>query len=91
MPFVHRSTGEGEREKLGPRDVIARGSEILLVNPGSVGQPRDGDPRASFLLWDRREGRIGFQRVGYALERTLRDLARLDLPRDLAYRLETGR
>jgi diadenosine tetraphosphatase ApaH/serine/threonine PP2A family protein phosphatase len=91
VPFVHRSAGEGERERLGARDVVARASEILLVNPGSVGQPRDGDPRASFLLWDRRDGRIAFRRVGYPLERTLRDLARMDLPRDLAYRLETGR
>lgn len=91
VPFVHRSTEAGEREKLGARDVAASGSEVLLVNPGSVGQPRDGDPRASFLLWDRREGRIAFQRIAYPMDQTLRDLARLDLPRDLAYRLETGR
>src|SRR5437867_13431403 len=38
-----------------------------LVNPSSVGQPRDGDPRASFLIFDTDAGTIGFRRVAYDL------------------------
>lgn len=61
-----------------------------LVNPGSVGQPRDGDPRAAFALWNRRTGEIVTQRVEYDIERTLRALRATGLPSQLAHRLATG-
>jgi len=74
--------GEGHEEQL------ARGR--LLLNPGSVGQPRDGDPRASFLLLDLDEGLAQFHRVAYAVERTQADLRKLALPDALAARLTHG-
>lgn len=92
VPFVHRRTEDGVAEKLGARDVATdTPATVLLINPGSVGQPRDGDARASFALWDREARRVSFHRAEYPVHETVRDLARAGLPKDLAYRLETAR
>jgi predicted phosphodiesterase len=61
-----------------------------LLNPGSVGQPRDGDPRAGWLLLDFTRRFASFRRVAYPLERTQRELREVGLPETLATRLETG-
>jgi len=66
-------------------------SKLLLVNPGSVGQPRDHDPRAAFSLWDRRRNVIGFQRVGYEIENVVAALQANGLPLGLQERLIQGR
>jgi diadenosine tetraphosphatase ApaH/serine/threonine PP2A family protein phosphatase len=61
-----------------------------LLNPGSVGQPRDGDARAAWLLLDF-ERRFGaFRRVAYSIEATQRDLRAAGLPESLALRLQFG-
>jgi putative phosphoesterase len=54
----------------------------LVVNPGSVGQPRDGDPRASFAVIE--DGDVALKRVAYDVERTVRDLRELPLPAEVA-------
>jgi predicted phosphodiesterase len=59
-------------------------------NPGAVGQPRDGDPRAAFLVHDRRTGRVEFGRVAYDWEETAADVRRAGLPEELAQRLGEG-
>ena len=61
-----------------------------LLNPGSVGQPRDGDPRAAWLLLDLDEGFAAFRRVPYSIERTQAEMRERGLPRLLAARLERG-
>jgi diadenosine tetraphosphatase ApaH/serine/threonine PP2A family protein phosphatase len=61
-----------------------------LLNPGSVGQPRDGDPRAAYLLLDLDARRAGFRRVEYDIERTQREIRDAGLPELLAARLELG-
>jgi diadenosine tetraphosphatase ApaH/serine/threonine PP2A family protein phosphatase len=61
-----------------------------LLNPGSVGQPRDGDPRAAYLLLDLGEMRASFRRVAYPVERTQEELREIGLPEALAVRLEHG-
>ncbi|MBD0291715.1 MAG: metallophosphoesterase family protein, partial [Thermoleophilia bacterium] len=61
-----------------------------LLNPGSVGQPRDGDPRAAYVVLDLAAGRAGFRRVPYPVERTQEEIVRAGLPRALAARLEHG-
>jgi diadenosine tetraphosphatase ApaH/serine/threonine PP2A family protein phosphatase len=63
----------------------------LLVNPGSVGQPRDGDPRASFAIWDANHGRIEFYRVEYDIKLTQEKMRAADLPNYLIDRLALGR
>ena len=52
----------------------------LILNPGSVGQPRDGDPRAAYALIDTGSGTISFGRVEYPVEETIRGLRRLSIP-----------
>ena len=61
-----------------------------LLNPGSVGQPRDGDPRAAWLLLDLGAGVASFRRVEYELERTQAEIRERGLPDALAERLAHG-
>jgi predicted phosphodiesterase len=61
-----------------------------LINPGSVGQPRDGDARAAWLLIDNSIGRAAFRRVPYPIEQTQAEMRAAGLPEDLATRLARG-
>jgi diadenosine tetraphosphatase ApaH/serine/threonine PP2A family protein phosphatase len=62
-----------------------------LVNPGSVGQPRDGVPMASYGIWDVDDGTFEFRRVRYDIEGAQRAIRMAKLPERFALRLETGR
>jgi predicted phosphodiesterase len=66
------------------------GGARWLLNPGSVGQPRDGDPRAAYLVLDLDARRAAFRRVEYDVARTQAEMRRLGLPEPLAERLELG-
>jgi diadenosine tetraphosphatase ApaH/serine/threonine PP2A family protein phosphatase len=61
-----------------------------LLNPGSVGQPRDGDPRAAFLELDLQAKRARFRRVAYPVGRTQEKIRKRGLPDSLAERLAHG-
>jgi diadenosine tetraphosphatase ApaH/serine/threonine PP2A family protein phosphatase len=61
-----------------------------LLNPGSVGQPRDGDPRAAWLELDTDARFARFHRVAYPIERTQTAIREQGLPDGLAARLATG-
>jgi diadenosine tetraphosphatase ApaH/serine/threonine PP2A family protein phosphatase len=62
----------------------------MLLNPGSVGQPRDGDPRAAYLDLDLDRRLATFHRVEYDVERTQREMRAAGLPEALAARLANG-
>jgi predicted phosphodiesterase len=62
-----------------------------LVNPGSVGQPRDGNPLSSFAIYDDETQTVTIYRVPYQIERTQRRILEAGLPRPLADRLALGR
>jgi predicted phosphodiesterase len=62
-----------------------------LVNPGSVGQPRDGDPRAAFALYDSGAGMLSLCRTPYDLAAAQRRIREAGLPPILADRLAVGR
>jgi putative phosphoesterase len=62
----------------------------VLVNPGSVGQPRDGDPRASWGLLDLTRKSFGVRRVPYDIDAVATAIRRADLPTELADRLYAG-
>ena len=62
-----------------------------LVNPGSVGQPRDGDPRAAFAVYDNADKSITFFRVPYDVEKAQHRIVAAGLPERLAARLTDGR
>jgi predicted phosphodiesterase len=66
------------------------GSGRWLLNPGSVGQPRDGNPLAAWLLLDLGERRAWFRRVEYDLARTQEEIRERGLPDALAERLAHG-
>jgi predicted phosphodiesterase len=61
-----------------------------LLNPGSVGQPRDGDPDAAWLLLDLEARFASFRRVAYSIEETQGELRDAGLPEALASRLAVG-
>ena len=61
-----------------------------LLNPGSVGQPRDGDPRAAWLLLDLEAGSASFRRVEYEVASTQAQIREEGLPDALASRLAHG-
>ncbi len=61
-----------------------------IVNPGGVGQPRDGDPRAAFMIYDTQRG-FTFYRVHYDYEKTQEKIIKAGLPPYLAARLGYGR
>ncbi len=61
-----------------------------LINPGSVGQPRDGDPRAAWLELDTEAWRATFHRVEYEIDRAADAIVATDLPEHLARRLYVG-
>jgi predicted phosphodiesterase len=61
-----------------------------LLNPGSVGQPRDRDPRAAWLLLDTADWTASWRRVAYPIEEAARAIEATDLPRHLADRLFIG-
>lgn len=62
-----------------------------LINPGSVGQPRDGRPEASFAIWDSSEDTVSICRAAYPVEVTQERILKLGLPEYLARRLSSGR
>ena len=62
-----------------------------LINPGSIGQPRDGDPRAAFLVYDTEEQSVIFYRVPYDIASAQKKILAAGLPDRLALRLSEGR
>jgi predicted phosphodiesterase len=62
-----------------------------LLNPGSVGQPRDGDPRAAYLLYNTEERFLIFYRIAYDVRKAQEKIRRVGLPPLLADRLSSGR
>ncbi|MBX5489961.1 MAG: metallophosphoesterase family protein [Chloroflexi bacterium] len=62
----------------------------LIANPGSVGQPRDGNPAASYLLYEPEQGTLVWRRAPYPVESTQRKMLAAGLPPRLARRLAEG-
>jgi diadenosine tetraphosphatase ApaH/serine/threonine PP2A family protein phosphatase len=63
----------------------------ILVNVGAVGQPRDGDTRACYVLYRPDQATVEFRRVEYDIKRAKRKIIRASLPRFTAQRLSLGR
>ena len=62
-----------------------------IINPGGVGQPRDGDPRAAFMIYDSEQNTFTFYRIPYNFEKTQEKIILAGLPQYLAVRLAYGR
>lgn len=68
---------------------VEQGTTYLL-NPGSIGQPRDGDPRAGFAIADIDKGTVEFWRIPYDIEDVQSRMRRAELPEPLILRLSFG-
>ncbi len=66
------------------------GTPKYLINAGSVGQPRDGDPRAAYMIHDEEEDGLWLRRVDYDIEAASAAILAAGLPEKLASRLRTG-
>jgi diadenosine tetraphosphatase ApaH/serine/threonine PP2A family protein phosphatase len=89
---VERSPEGCEFRRLRDGDRLHLNSgERLILNPGSVGQPRDGDPRASYGIYDAGAGEFTLHRASYDIGATQHLMEHADLPRWLIERLEVGR
>lgn len=94
VPVVFELNEERERTKtlIPPLlEPLELGPHRMIINPGSVGQPRDGDPRASYALLDTEEMIWEFRRVAYPVEVTQERMEAEGLPPRLIARLEVGR
>ena len=81
------------RSPTGPQHFMfhLRPGTRYLINPGSVGQPRDGDWRAAFAIFDTEKWAVTFQRVPYNLKSAQDRIFAANLPQRLATRLAAGR
>jgi diadenosine tetraphosphatase ApaH/serine/threonine PP2A family protein phosphatase len=91
--FTRPDSGSGDRARgaqAGDDTLLDVCDGGWLINPGSVGQPRDGDPRAAWLELDTVEQTVRFHRVPYEIERAAAAIVAAGLPRRLADRLHSG-
>jgi len=82
----YKTVGQAESSELQLKQGLR-----YLINPGSVGQPRDGDWRAGFAVFDSDEQLISFHRVPYNLKSAQDRILQANLPQRLAARLAMGR
>ena len=93
MPLVFEQSPDGagcEFHELEPNNWLLLGENRLIINPGSVGQPRDGDPRASYAVYDSHHHAVIHRRVAYDVGTTQRRMVEFDLPVRLITRLADG-
>lgn len=91
VPVVYEEGVDGAmRLRFEPGKALAPNGARWLVNPGGVGQPRDGDPRSSYLRFDPERRQLTFHRVAYPIPTVQRKILAAGLPEALAARLDFG-
>ena len=73
-----------------PGTKLEIGEGRWLINPGSVGQPRDGDPRAAWMVLDTEDWTTTYRRTPYDIDRAAEGIAEAELPEHLGARLYVG-
>jgi predicted phosphodiesterase len=63
---------------------------LYMINPGAIGQPRDGDPRAAYAIFDSEANTVALRRVEYPVQKTAEEIMNAGLPEVLAFRLFEG-
>jgi diadenosine tetraphosphatase ApaH/serine/threonine PP2A family protein phosphatase len=91
VPGVWSIGSAGPAHERGAVSVELQHGRRYLVNVGSVGQPRDGDVRAAYAIWDVEERRVAVRRVPYDVETARRKILAAALPSVLGDRLRAGR
>lgn len=92
VPSIFRRTEGGgcSFSPFSPNIGLALGQSRMIINPGSVGQPRDGDPRASYAILDDRVRMLRLYRVAYDISLTQAKMVKQNLPVKLVSRLSRG-
>ena len=92
LPAIFRANdGRIDTIAAEPGDPIRLDARRALINPGSVGQPRDGIAASAYAILDDREATAEFRRVSYDIGRTQKLMQEAGLPPRLAERLSWGR
>lgn len=91
LPAVWLEGSWGHAHEPGLGEVVIEPGCRYLVNVGSVGQPRDRDPRAAYVVWDVEARRLTLRRVGYDVATARTKIVAAGLPKFLADRLADGR
>jgi predicted phosphodiesterase len=93
LPCIFHMEGENPlstRQLLMAQDEPFKLEHKSIVNPGSVGQPRDHDPRSAYLIYDDEDESWTFRRVAYDVTQVQERILAAGLPKRHAYRLEEG-
>ncbi|MGH2492911.1 MAG: metallophosphoesterase family protein [Candidatus Limnocylindria bacterium] len=90
VPALFRELPTGVRLIQPKEDEVYQLNDRTLINAGSVGQPRDGDPRASYAVLDTEAGTVTFYRASYRIDETQRRIRARGLPETFADRLAFG-
>lgn len=93
FPFLYvekDQTVEGTFIQESPFEIKLEKGARYLINPGSVGQPRDRDPRAAYVIYDSKARKIKFYRVEYDIQSAQKKILEANLPSALAERLSLG-
>ncbi|RKX28395.1 MAG: metallophosphoesterase [Candidatus Zixiibacteriota bacterium] len=91
MPMIFREMPDSSPRQQTGHDFDPADDTRYLVNIGSVGQPRDNDPRACFVSYDLENSEIKFHRVEYDITKTQGKMTNAELPDVLVQRLAVGR
>lgn len=89
VPIAYVKNGGVETLRAEQTLTLEKGKSYL-VNPGSIGQPRDRDPRASYLVYDDKKSQITFFKTDYDITATAGKIIEAGLPERLAERLKLG-
>ncbi|MBI2829754.1 MAG: metallophosphoesterase family protein [Chloroflexi bacterium] len=91
VPLIYELVGDDCILHEFPADTTVKlSTNRLIINPGSIGQPRDGDPRASYCIYDSESHTVSHYRVEYDIEATQSKMRAFNLPEMLIRRLEWG-
>lgn len=89
-PAIFLTGNSGRTYRLDPQDFSLEAEKRYIVNAGSVGQPRDGDTRASYCLFDAGTGTVNFRRVAFDVDAYRDDCARQGIPSETTYFLQVA-
>ena len=90
--IVMKKDGSFDGWVLGDGDIVKlKEFKKVIINPGGIGQPRDGDPRASYGIYDTDENEFSLFRVPYDIEKVQEKMKKAGLPVPLIERLAFGR